>query len=137
MKVPTEICYDSKGEVQKWGYEIKDGDERLVLFKLLLDPTWSSTTSSILSRTVELIPKAKEPVDVVADYLSCLRRHTLHILQEKYGKVVLDTITIDCNLTVPAVRFGSLCRDLRIGTTDLCFDRHGARLQEDWPFKQL
>lgn len=102
--------------MSKWGYEIKDGDERLVWFKLLLDPTRNSITrSSVLARTVELVPadlRAKEPVDVVADYLSCLRKHTLDTLQKIYGRAILETTPIDYNLTVPAVRSlrqGTVC----------------------------
>lgn len=94
--------------MSKWGYEIGDGDERLVWFKLLLDPgRHSITRSSVLARTVELVPtdpRAKEPVDVVADYLSCLGKHTLDTLQKVYGRALLDMTPIDYNLTVPAVR---------------------------------
>lgn len=98
--------------MQKWGYEIRDGDEKLAWFKLLLDPTqYSTKKSSMLSRTVNLIPKgpkAKNPVDVVADYLTCLRKHTIHTLQKAYGEAFMKATPIEYTLTVPAVRTSTL-----------------------------
>lgn len=106
MKVPSEICYTANGEVQKWGYEIRDGDEKLAWFKLLLDPDRYSTIQSSLLRTMDLIQgsRTKKPVDVVADYLSCLRRHTIHTLQDTYSKAFVDATPIDYTLAVPVVR---------------------------------
>lgn len=47
--------------------------------------------------------ETKRPVDLVADYLSCLRKHTLESLIRKYGGAFLDATPIDYILTVPAV----------------------------------
>lgn len=111
MRVPSQICYNSKGEVHGWGYGIRDSDERLAWFKLLLDPARYSTAQYLmLSRTMNLIPRTKKPVDVVADYLSCLRKHTIQSLQKIYGDVNMTPISYV--LAVPAVRAlyqGSTC----------------------------
>ncbi|RPB17468.1 actin-like ATPase domain-containing protein [Morchella conica CCBAS932] len=106
-KVPSEISYNAAGEVHKWGYEINEKDEKLAWFKLLLDPTqYASKNSSTLSRTLGLFPEgpqSKEPVHVVSDYLSCLRKHTLATLERSYGKVFMNAIPIKYTLTVPAM----------------------------------
>ncbi|KAH0612446.1 uncharacterized protein H6S33_010498 [Morchella sextelata] len=106
-KVPSEISYNSAGEVHKWGYEINEKDEKLAWFKLLLDPTqYASKNSPALSRTLALLPggpPSKKPVHVVSDYLSCLRKHTLATLERSYGKVFMSAIPIKYTLTVPAM----------------------------------
>ncbi|KAL0631947.1 hypothetical protein Q9L58_009174 [Maublancomyces gigas] len=103
-KVPSEISYTSTGEVHKWGFEIKPSVARLKWFKLLLDPTkYASNTSSTIARTKALIPSSKRPVNVVADYLSCLKKHTTKALERAYGKAFVDVTPVDYCLTVPAI----------------------------------
>ncbi|KAI5837493.1 hypothetical protein DFP73DRAFT_568263 [Morchella snyderi] len=108
-KVPSEISYNAAGEVHKWGYEIKEKEERLAWFKLLLDPTQYTSqnpSSSALSRTVDLLPEGprpKEPVHVVSDYLCCLKKHMLATLERSYGEVFMNAIPIKYTLTVPAM----------------------------------
>lgn len=104
--MPTEIVYNSEGEVDKWGFEIKANQDRLSWFKLLLEPPkYATTHTSTLQRTSNQIPalKSKKPVDVVADYLSCLRNHTLETLRRTYGRPFLEETPIDYIMTVPAV----------------------------------
>ncbi|KAI5843800.1 hypothetical protein DFP73DRAFT_550321 [Morchella snyderi] len=103
-KVPSEISYDSSGKVSKWGFEIKSG-ERLAWIKLLLEPTQYILNGGTINSTRGLIlgQNKKEPVDVVADYLTCLRKHVLHCIQKTYGKAFIDATPIDYILTVPAI----------------------------------
>lgn len=58
----------------------------------------------------------KQPVDVVADYLCCLRNHTLDVLKRKYSRAFLAETPIDYVMTVPAVsvlfQFGFQVADL-------------------------
>ncbi|RPB14079.1 actin-like ATPase domain-containing protein [Morchella conica CCBAS932] len=104
-KVPSEIVYDSLGEVSKWGFQIKTGEERLAWIKLLLEPTKYISNNRTINSTRSLIfdQNTKEPVDVVADYLTCLRKHAIHCIQNTYGKAFVDATPIDYILTVPAI----------------------------------
>lgn len=92
--------------MDKWGFEIKRNQERYSWFKLLLEPTrYAGTRSSMPIRKRGVVPtlETKRPVDLVADYLSCLRKHTLETLQRKYKSAFMDVTPIDYILTVPAV----------------------------------
>lgn len=93
--------------MDKWGFEIKRNQERISWFKLLLEPTLYAATHSMpirmRSARATLQVETKKPVDLVADYLSCLRKHTLESLKRKYGEPFLDATPIDYILTVPAV----------------------------------
>jgi hypothetical protein len=73
--------------------------------KLLLEPTKYISNNGTINSTRSLIldRNTKEPVDVVADYLTCLRKHAIHCIQTTYGKAFLDATPIDYILTVPAV----------------------------------
>lgn len=98
--------YNSSGEVSKWGFQIKTGEERLAWFKLLLEPTKYISNNRTINSTRSLISNrnTKEPVDVVADYLTCLRRYAIQVIQKTYGEAFVNATPIDYILTVPAVR---------------------------------
>lgn len=107
--------------MDKWGFEIKRNQERISWFKLLLEPTLYAATHSmpIRKRSVRPTPQleTKRPVDLVADYLSCLRKHTLECLKRKYGRAFLEATPIDYILTVPAVSIFS--SHFSVGVADL------------------
>lgn len=115
--VPSEISYTSTGKIDKWGYAIKLGEKRLSWLILLLDPPEYLGTDSAINRSKKLIPSSKTPVDVVSDFLSCLKKHTLEILQQHYGKSFINATQIDYIVTVPAVR-GSSRRGIPIEIAD-------------------
>ncbi|KAG0126370.1 hypothetical protein HOY82DRAFT_570205 [Tuber indicum] len=103
-KAPSEIAYTSSGV--KWGFGIPIKEPALAWFKLLLDPTkypLANSTNSPLARTKQLIPQGKKPVDVVADYLSELYKHTIDHLEKTLGKSTVEVSPLDFILTVPAV----------------------------------
>ncbi|CAZ85793.1 unnamed protein product [Tuber melanosporum] len=103
-KAPSEIAYTSSGV--KWGFGIPIKEPTLTWFKLLLDPTkypLANSTNSPLARTKQLIPHGKNPVDVVADYLSELYKHTINHLEKTLGKSTVEVSPLDFVLTVPAV----------------------------------
>ena len=102
--MPSEIAYTQSGV--KWGFGIPHREQRLAWFKLLLDPTkysLATVTNSPLSKTKQLIPRGREPVDVVADYLFELYKHTITHLEKTLGKAVVEVSPLDFILTVPAV----------------------------------
>ena len=104
--MPSEIAYTLSGV--KWGFGIPHKEPRLAWFKLLLDPTkysLATVTNSPLSKTKQLIPRGRQPVDVVADYLSELYKHTIDHLEKTLGKEVVEVSPLDIILTVPAVTY--------------------------------
>lgn len=104
-KVPSELSYTSDGKVRKWGYQLKLSEERIAWFKLLLQPVgYTSANSSMVTGTQKLAT-TKKPVDIVADYLFCLRTHFLEVISGSLGKAFLDATPIDYTLTVPAVQY--------------------------------
>lgn len=101
--MPSQILYTPDGAVHKWGYQLKFPDQPIVSFKLLLFPSmYSSADSRMVSKALSL-PSGKELVDIVADYLCCLRLHFLEIISGRIGKACIDATPIDYTLTVPAV----------------------------------
>lgn len=103
MKVPSEILYSADGTVRKWGYQLKVTDERTAWFKLLLQPTDYGSADCSMAVGTQKLTSPKKPVDIVADYLSCLRLHFLEIIGGSLGKAFLDATPIDYTVTVPAV----------------------------------
>ena len=104
--MPSEIAYTPSGV--KWGFGIPQREPRLAWFKLLLDPTkysLATINNSPLSKTKQLIPRGKKPVDVVADYLFELYKQTIDHLEKTLGKEVVEVSPLDFILTVPAVTY--------------------------------
>lgn len=101
-KVPTKICYDSNGQVLKWGYRVTPRDQNQVeWFKLLLskeakDGPKVKKTRAVLERL------GKTAVDVVADYLRCLWKHAIEVIELALSKVAVDNMTFRVVLTLPA-----------------------------------
>lgn len=71
--------------------------------KLLLDPSQDSFPKALLATSMALMPKDKEPVDAVTDYLSALKNHIATVFEGHYGKAFMKSTTIEYFLTVPAV----------------------------------
>ncbi|KAF8470620.1 hypothetical protein BDZ91DRAFT_718530 [Kalaharituber pfeilii] len=113
-KIPSEMRYPVSGGF-KWGCQAaEEGTARsqarngalLQFMKLLLDP---SQENKVLADPLDLakhranIPLGKKPVDVVTDYLSALKTHTLETLSKTYGAEFWKVIPIEYHLTIPAV----------------------------------
>ncbi|EEH37287.2 hypothetical protein PAAG_07568 [Paracoccidioides lutzii Pb01] len=110
QKVPSEIRFDGPGNEQfKWGFQIKHGQERHIWFKLDLDPDNSRTGKlTQLSRTLKDLfvspPEYQRTTeDIVAAYLTGLRRHAVAHLEKLYGAAVMKDCQLDWIITVPAV----------------------------------
>ncbi|KAL0634970.1 hypothetical protein Q9L58_006088 [Maublancomyces gigas] len=95
--VPNEISYAATGKVERWGYEIKPGKEKLAHLQFLL---WYPSAAGGIRK---LIPNTKEPVDVIADYLSCLRTHTIAVITSSFGAAFLNATPVDWIFTVPEI----------------------------------
>lgn len=104
-KVPTELKYSSEYPAPgyKWGFEVENETDKLIWIKLLLDPSQDSFSDDLLATTRALLPKDKKPVDVVTDYLSALKKHTVDVLEGHFGKVYMGITPVEYFLTVPAV----------------------------------
>lgn len=70
--------------------------------------------SDSLTRSGSGLSKAKQPGDKLANngqdpkhlaevYLGFLAKHLMYILEKKLGKSILDTVPIECVITVPAI----------------------------------
>jgi hypothetical protein len=85
--------------------------ESLSWIKLLLDPskyrdsTGNKQNTSTVERTKNLIPTGKTVVDMVADYLRCLRKYTLDVIEQAHSKGFIAAHPIEYILTVPAVSY--------------------------------
>jgi molecular chaperone DnaK (HSP70) len=130
-KVPSRIAYGPppKREIL-WGNQIKPNTKAKiqVLMKLKLDERLKS------SKQLKMLLKflsidgvnlddsddedgppdypGKEPVDIVADYLTEIRKHTFLDLQKIYGSA-LQTLTKELVVTVPAV-WSERAKDLTV-----------------------
>jgi molecular chaperone DnaK (HSP70) len=124
-KVPSRISYGPPPAVEiKWGYQIKPNDRAKphVLMKLKLDERLKrSKQMSLLLKFLAGLESlsiddldsddedeppeypGKSPVEVVADYLSEVRKHAWAKLEVKYGAELFRTLTKELVITVPAV----------------------------------
>lgn len=66
-KVPTQIGYNSYGEVENWGFHASDGDFILKEFYLYLDPYTTYEHDSRLSH--------EKAVKFYIDFMRCLYQH--------------------------------------------------------------
>jgi hypothetical protein len=101
-KVPSEIAYASHGI--QWGSSISPKVERHIWMKLLLDRQVSGEAARIfqeLSTTIAV--PYKRPVDIIADFLKCVKEHLIKNLDEQYGAGLWRSLPIVLVITVPAV----------------------------------
>src|ERR1700753_2015240 len=104
-KAPTEMLYNNlmsnnQGSPQttpdaNWGYGIPTGSQPLKWFKLLLlddeDMDENIRNSGQITRARELLKATKKTaVDVIADYLHFLWKHTLKNIQQDMGIEAVD-----------------------------------------------
>lgn len=119
-KVPSEYSYSPAPEgTSQWGGHFSSGSTKLVWTKLQLDEQKRTEELSMIldaligtnnldfeiirqSRGLPSYP-AKDPVEVVADYLEKVRQVLWANLLQTFGPVVLQTIPVDLVFTVPAV----------------------------------
>ena len=106
-KVPTELCYDeTTGELQ-WGFSIPDGSQRFQWFKTDFGSPQDNEVSHLSTEYPD--PKAlppsynNDPVRLVTEYLTCLRKHAHSILKLKLGPAVTNSTPIEFIVTVPAI----------------------------------
>ena len=125
-KVPTRISYGVPPKIDiQWGNLIRPNTKAYVhaLMKLRLDERLKQSkqlkvllaflTSNFngldlddLNSDDEDGPPAypgKDPVDIVADYLTEVRRHVWQDLGKQYGESMFDSLTKELVVTVPAV----------------------------------
>ncbi|KAK3386605.1 hypothetical protein B0H63DRAFT_520692 [Podospora didyma] len=122
QKVPSEISYSpSPKGCEQWGYDIDDNSRVLKWTKLELEETKNRTTElRTLAetlyglRTLNLseseviknnIPRhlAKEPEDIVKDYLDQIAEKALEEISTVIGRHVPERIPIDMIVTHPAL----------------------------------
>ena len=123
-KVPSEISYSpSPKGCKQWGYDIDDNSRVLKWTKLELQETTNRFAElrtlaetllglQLLDLSEEAvirndIPRhlAKEPEDIVRDYLSEIAEQTLEEICTQVGRRVADNIPIDMVITHPAVSY--------------------------------
>ncbi|KAH6698437.1 hypothetical protein BKA61DRAFT_496842 [Leptodontidium sp. MPI-SDFR-AT-0119] len=93
-KVPSEVAYsDQKFE---WGNKIRHRNQCEAWTKLLLDETYSKGQ---LKPAPQL---AKEPEEIVADFLSGIQAHLQSVLEARFGPM-LQGFRREVVITVPAV----------------------------------
>lgn len=110
----------------KWGFEADEvpvvrqsqdpqvgapKNTKLQYMKLLLDPSQEKKRQGKAQLADPLglaqmrleIPSEKLPVDVVMDYLTCLKEHALDVVSKTYGAEFWKSIPVEYHLTIPAV----------------------------------
>lgn len=119
-KVPSEISYSpAPGGERQWGYDFGSRARKLVWTKLELGqqrrPEELRMILDALNGMENLnfdairrsggLPAypAKDPVDIVADYLTYVREHLMENLVQDYGAHYISTVPVDIVFTVPAV----------------------------------
>jgi hypothetical protein len=123
-KVPSQIAYGTKFEGGfEWGNKFKSRTKREVWTKLLLDETMKRDEMRLIlelltgNKTENKHLKSddgkddddrpstypeKDPVKIVGDFLSGVRKHVMSRLETTYGKILRE-FEIKLVVTVPAV----------------------------------
>lgn len=105
-KVPTELFYED--DQIMWGYEIPVDADPVRWFKLLLlkeeDLDADLRASEIILRGRRMLREnGKTAVDLIADYLRAIWKHTLENINKSRGESVVDALTFHVVITVPAI----------------------------------
>lgn len=89
----------------KWGYELDEFDTHKVEgIKLLLDPDQPRPLYLAVSDVqAELERLPKEPIDIAADYIEALYKHSMAVISGKWPEGFLSLLQKKFVLTVPAV----------------------------------
>ena len=109
VNLESEIRFEGSDSSQyKWGFQIKRGEERHTWFKLDLDPGNRTGAITSLSRALKdlfVSPPDYERTteDIVAAYLTALRRHAFAHMEKLYGNAVVRDCRFDWIITVPAL----------------------------------
>lgn len=118
------LKYDNNLNSYRWGFQIRDNEERLEWFKLDLDPSQDRGETG-LSRTFPRPPALHRPNNVssqrlVTDYLKALKNHAEYMLKERLPDVILRATPREYILTIPAV-----WSDLAKQKTKICAEAAG------------
>ncbi|KAI4264735.1 MAG: hypothetical protein L6R42_000173 [Xanthoria sp. 1 TBL-2021] len=105
-KAPTELFYEDTRLM--WGYEIPSDADPIRWFKLLLlreeDLASELRDSEFLLRGRKMLRESeKTAVNLIADYLRALWRHVLDTIQKARGKSVVEGLSFNVVITVPAI----------------------------------
>ena len=121
QKVRSEISYSAapSGEYHQWGFDIAPGSLKLVWTKLELDQQERPDELELILKAIDRmgnldpdrIPEAdgfssyaaKDPVDIVAEYLTQVREYVRDHPPVDFHPSFLSTVPIDLVVTVPAV----------------------------------
>ena len=106
-KVPSVLTYDSKRNVNSWGYKLERHQHHISWFKLLLS---KHATDKFTEEQPDRIKKLqqlladynKEPVDVAGDYLRELWKHTCDEISRRLP-TLWGNAELKITLTVPAI----------------------------------
>lgn len=107
-KVPTEIKYDHEDANEfRWGFQIKEGEERQKWIKLELDGAETRAACGLASQypDKDAAPPSysRTAEQMVTDYLKALCKHTVDILKHKFGEGAVNSTPFRYIVTVPAI----------------------------------
>jgi hypothetical protein len=103
-KVPNKLAYTSTGII--WGFQVSEDEDHYAEFKLGLNSvkaTTSSVAKQFKSTNSLKIDDRHNARKLTTDYLCALRKHIVHVLNNKVGTTVLETTPIEWVITVPAI----------------------------------
>ncbi|KAJ5640148.1 uncharacterized protein N7484_008010 [Penicillium longicatenatum] len=116
QKVPTLISYHNDGF--QWGYQIDDMKTAIRGVKLLLHDGQPVRYVPAANSKRAINKLKKKPVDVASDYMKSIVSHAKVILDRRGMGVLLGTLDIQYNLTIPGV-WSDKAKDLT--TQAACF----------------
>lgn len=88
----------------RWGFQVRNDEQRLRCLKLLLDPAQPLPEYVSLTDIYDqLFAAGKEVDEAVAEYMTAVFDHTKEVLVRRYGQGFVSTTKLQVVLTVPAV----------------------------------
>jgi molecular chaperone DnaK (HSP70) len=107
-KVPSVVTYNSKGEVNSWGFTPEERQHHISWFKMgLCEEARKMLAKERPERYKKLYDLLatykKDPLDVSADYLRLLWAHSMENIREMVDPLLWENIKMRIVLTVPAI----------------------------------
>lgn len=112
FKTPSIIAYPEENKkigTQRWGYQVESGMKCYSWTKLLLDKDTPLTIyddpmlEEVTQSGILKLPQDKDAVDVVADYLTGVYEHIMHMLEKGLTEPILSMSPIEFWFTMPAI----------------------------------
>jgi hypothetical protein len=133
--VPIELIYENNS--MRWGFQIKEQEQRHQWLKLSLDPESVLVESELIRKYADnkALPPAYagSPEKMCTDFLKALRQHTHDIIRHKLSSSIVETTSFAFIVTVSIIQTVSPLKHV----AKACHNQIGLKTRRDNVQKRL